>query len=177
MGPLRRGSVRLPGFDYTSPGAYFVTVCTREREFLFGDVVGEEIHPSRIGQIVTHCWDAIPDHFPWVGLDVSVVMPNHIHGILVIKEHGRGVQLNAPTDSVAHPPMGAISPRRYSLGLVIRTFKAAVTTEAKQAQLQVPIWQRGYYEHIIRGQHQLERARAYIATNPQRWELDKENSS
>ena len=186
MGPRRRRSVRLPGFDYSSPGAYFVTVCTRDRACVFGEVINEAVEPSLLGQRTIPCWEAIPDHFPHVELDAWILMPNHIHGILILKEGDRrGVQhlpwravpgLNAPTPQVENPRMGSISPQAHSLPVVIRTFKAAVTTEAKRAQLKVPIWQRGYYEHVIRGDAQLAKARRYVSTNPTRWLLDRENS-
>jgi putative transposase len=189
MGPVRRRSVRLPDFDYASPGAFFVTVCTRDRACTLGEVVNEAVEPSPLGQRTVSCWERIPAHFPFVDLDAWVLMPNHLHGILVLHQTaGRGVQpwhrppgqvLNAPTEpSPFHtetPEMGLISPRPNSLAVIIRTFKGGVTTEARHFGLGNAVWQRGFYEHVIRGEAELSRARDYIVSNPIRWAMDREN--
>jgi REP element-mobilizing transposase RayT len=141
------------------------------------------------------CWRAIAQHAPRVTLDEWVVMPNHIHGIIVINEvgnddRGRGVQLNAPTAigeeaSVANNDSGdrypdnvfsQISPRRNTLGVMMRTYKAAVTTAAHRTDVE-PIfaWQRGFYDHIIRGERELDAIRRYIRDNPLKWALDRDN--
>lgn len=127
----------MQGYNYASAGAYFVTVCVRDRKCLFGNVVDGEIQFSDIGRIASRCWDEIPNHFPYVELDEYVVMPNHVHGIIVIKEHancgdvhGRDVQLNVPTigNDVKDYKTSVISPKRGSLSVIVRTYKAAVTT-------------------------------------------------
>jgi putative transposase len=162
-----RRSVRLRGYDYAQPGAYFVTISTRNRMLFFDD---EEIR-----NIAERCWLQIPDHFPAVELDEWVIMPNHLHGIIVI---GRGVQLNAPTGGTARnpeDPFSAMSPRPHSLAVVIRTYKAAVTTLCRRAGIAEFCWQRNYYEHIIRDEGELNDTRQYIIDNPIRWATDEEN--
>jgi REP element-mobilizing transposase RayT len=185
-----RRSTRLPAFDYASTGAYFVTVCCKERECLFGDVVdGETLH-SEAGRIATACWSEIPRHFPGVVLDAFVVMPNHVHGVIVLTHRARnecrGVQLNAPTsgttdgtaDGIAAPVAGpaSISPTD-GLPVIVRTFKAAVTTACRRAGLANDVWQRGYYDHVVRGDDDLDRIRRYIEENPARWASDEDNPS
>ena len=152
-----RRSIRLRGYDYAQPGAYFVTICTRNKELFFED--------DGIRIIAERCWLAIPKHFPYVQLDAWVVMPNHVHGVLWIVR--RGVQLNAPTRG--------ISPRRGTLSVVVRTYKAAVTTQCRRDGYGYFGWQRNYYEHIVRNEEELNRIREYIFNNPLRWHLDREN--
>jgi REP element-mobilizing transposase RayT len=168
-----RRSLRVAGHDYTS-GAYFVTLCTHGRRCIFGEVIDDEVVLSAQGRTADQFWSAIPSHFPYVVLDSWVVMPSHLHGILSLTENRRGVQLNAPTE-LRPERMSQISPHCGSLGVIVRTFKAAVTTKARSAGWSNPIWQRGYYEHVIRSEVQLDRARRYVITNPVRWALDEEN--
>ncbi len=186
--PLRhhRRSIRLKGYDYSQAGAYFVTIVTHDRECAFGEVVECEMRLNEIGQVASECWVAMPTHHSNIELDEFVVMPNHIHGIILIVADGhgdarRGVQLNAPTDYKptrnADNRMSVISPYRGTLSVVIRTFKAAVTTAAREINRQGFAWQRNYHEHIIRNDRDLERIRAYILNNPPNWHADAENPS
>jgi REP element-mobilizing transposase RayT len=146
-----------------------VTVCTRDRECLLGEVLEDHVDLSPLGAIVAESWRWLSAQYAYVVLDQWVLMPNHLHGILMIRGDcyptGRGGSRAAPTAIVRKP-----------LGELIGAFKTVSTKRINLALKSPgrPIWQRGYYEHIIRGQHQLERARAYIATNPQRWSLDEE---
>ncbi len=163
----RRRSIRLPGYDYAQPGAYFVTICTRNRSCVLGTIREGEMALSKAGAFVTTCWAAIPNHFPDVTLDEFVVMPNHLHGILVIA--GRGTPWRAPTEAFGRPAPG-------SLPTVIRAFKSSVTRnliryEGRKGSL----WQRGYYERVIRDEEELSRLRQYIAENPMKWDEDADN--
>lgn len=178
-----RRSLRLPGHNYASPGAYYVTICTHDRSCLFGDVIDREVHLSRWGEIAQGCWAAIPDHAPTVSLDVFVVMPNHVHGIIVIdvttvKSHSLPpirAQHAAPLPLL---PPGSPSLRIEvvpgSLGAIVRSYKAAVTRQIKaQDRPDGPIWQRNYYEHVVRDQSDLDRIHAYIDANPACWQDDQ----
>lgn len=178
----RRRSIRLPGYDYTRPAAYFVTVCTRNRECLFGDVVDGEMRLNELGETVRACWHEIPDHFPHVGLDEFVIMPNHVHGILVIVEtnvvgarhvgarHAVPLRQTQRTEQFGKPLAGSIP-------TIIRSFKSAVTKRINDLRgtAGITVWQRNYYEHVIRDEESLNRIRQYIIENPRRWHLDREN--
>ena len=177
----RRRSIRLPGYDYSQPGAYFVTVCTRNRECVFWETTKGAVCLSALGEIAAGCLADLPSHFQDVELDKWVVMPNHIHAILVLACSGRGVQLNAPTAStgLAHdrrgPTLPSLSPGKGTFAVVVRTYKAAVTTLARRNHLADAVWQRNYYEHVIRTEAELQAIREYIAQNPLAWEHDEEN--
>jgi len=167
-----RHSVRLRGFDYRSVGAYFVTLNALRRACLFGDIVDDKMVLNHIGQIVETCWRAIPDHFARVLLDAFVIMPNHIHGILLKKGARRGTACRAPTERFGRPVPGSIP-------TVVRSFKSAATRETnrEKGSSGAPFWQRGYYEHVVRDDEELNRIRRYIEENPLRWALDQENTA
>lgn len=156
-----RRSIRLRGYDYTVQGAYYVTICIHGRQCLLGDVVGGAVRLSDYGRIVTACWDAIPDHFSGVELDAFVVMPDHVHGIVVIAT-------DPPAPATGGQPTG---PPKRSLGAIVGSFKAAAARQINQLRgtAGAPFWQRNYYEHIVRDSADLDRIRAYIECNPARW--------
>jgi REP element-mobilizing transposase RayT len=229
FGPRKRNrrSIRLRGYDYGRPGAYFVTICVQGREFLFGRVVDGQMRLNAAGDMVWRWWHALPEKYPTVRTDAAVVMPNHFHGIIVIdgqsaeegQPHGvapttadpvgatqggrpqadggvadgvgatqggrpqadggvadewgpgqpRGV---APTEGDAHP----------TLGQIVGWFKTMTTNEyirgvRERGWPPFPgkVWQRNYYEHIVRNRQALERIRTYVETNPERWAWDREN--
>jgi REP element-mobilizing transposase RayT len=165
-----RSSVRLKGYDYSRAGAYFITVCAKDRVCLFGDMVGEEMRLNAAGLAAEQCWVAIPEHFPFVELDEFVVMPNHVHGIVFLT--------NAPTTrNVSVSRMAKITPKSGSLSVVVRSFKSAITKRINELRASpgVPVWQYNYYEHIIRDEESLDRIRQYIADNPAQWAMDHEN--
>lgn len=173
-----RRSIRLKGYDYSQSGAYFLTIRTKKVESFFGNVVHGEMRLSPIGKTAEHFWLEIPEHFPYAELDEFKVMPNHVHGIILIwgdenqkAAIGRGVQLNTPTKNY----FSSISPKKKTLSVIVRTYKAAVTTWCRMNGFKNFKWQQNYFEHIIRNEKSLNRIRAYIATNVQRWELDREN--
>ncbi len=134
-----RRSLRLSGYDYSQEGAYFVTICTRDRAPLFDNEANR--------QIAEQCWLSIPDHFPMVQLDEWVVMPNHVHGILTLVDDGRGTACRAPTPA----PERFGQPTPSSLPTIVRSFKSAVTKRVNLLQRTpgAPVWQRNYFEHVI----------------------------
>ena len=184
-----RRSIRLQGYDYSQAGAYFVTVCTQNRECLFGEIVNGEMLLNDAGIMVQSVWDEIPVHYPGIDVDASIVMPNHIHGIVVIvgaAPCGRpGFDCTAPCgrpglaysqDGQARGP----APTGLSLPDVVHRFKTMTTKRyadgVKQngwSMFPGKLWQRNYWEHIVRNEPELNRIREYIHTNPAQWELDK----
>jgi REP element-mobilizing transposase RayT len=221
----RRRSIRLKGYDYSLPGMYFVTICTAGREILFGDVRNGQVQNNDAGCIVQTVWDELPDHYPGLEIDAFVVMPNHVHGILILYPMvGAGLVRAglkpAPTDG--NPGVAGAGLVRAGLkpaptdgnpgvagaGLVragfvragfvragfvraglkpaptelhpvteivrgFKTFSARRINDLRQ--MRVPVWQRNYYEHIIRNGQSLQRIRQYIGENPARWQFDREN--
>lgn len=153
-----RKALRLGDYDYTY-GWFFVTICARDRAPLFGAIRDAVLAPTEVGRIVTDTWAAIPAHFPHVALDAFVLMPNHLHGIVCFDDARFSVTRPSPVSTGA-------------LGTVIRSFKAAATRAARSPRA---LWQRGYYEHVIRNEEGLNAIRAYIAENPARWATDREN--
>lgn len=167
-----RRSIRLSGYDYTRAGAYFVTICTWGRACLFGNVIDETMQLNDVGRAVLMCWEQIPRHFPRVELDEFVVMPNHVHGILVLAvDTDRGTACRAPTMERFGKPVAR------SLPTIVRSFKSAASKRVNElvGVSGAPIWQRNYHEHIIRNEQALNAIRQYIQDNPSQWALDGEN--
>jgi putative transposase len=173
----QRHSIRLKGYDYAQPGAYFVTISTHQGEPLFGEVVDGAMRANECGEIVRACWDAIPMHFPDVETDAFVVMPNHVHGVIII----RGGSMQA-----THACTGAACCARTterpnvapgSLGAVVRSFKSACTKRinALRGTPGAAVWHRNYYERVIRNERELNAICEYILNNPARWAEDEEN--
>ena len=158
-----RRSTRLQGYDYSQAGAYFVTVCAKDRVCLFGDISDGRMRLNDWGRIVEVAWFDLPNHYANVGLGAFVVMPNHVHGIVIIV--GAGLK-PAPTEKPA--------PVLSEIVRGFKTFSARRINERRRTP-GVPVWQRNYYEHIIRGEESLRRIEQYIVENPVRWALDREN--
>ena len=185
-----RKSVRLKGYDYTEPNAYFVTVCTHYKRCIFGEVVHHEMALNAYGHVAHECWQGIPNHFPVVELDAFQAMPNHVHGIIAITSRPGGADSLPPTEAArpgecARPVQGTrctararpCGPARKSLGAIVGSFKSAVTKRINQLR-RAPgthVWQTNYHEHIIRNEREFTRIRDYIINNPASWELDREN--
>jgi REP element-mobilizing transposase RayT len=174
-------STRLRGWDYRNPGYYFVTICTKNREPYFGQIVqGKEMHLSSMGEIAAQCWREIPKHHANVDLDEFMIMPNHTHGIIIICNPVVAAETLHAT-SLLPPPgeskMSEISPKAGSLGAIIRSYKSAVTRLCGLQGFSEFAWQTRYHDHIIRNENSLFRIRQYIGNNPAKWELDKENPS
>lgn len=171
MGSPRRRSTRLPGYDYSQAGAYFVTICTQDSICCLGEVIGGDFHASQVGELVIRSWEWLPSRYPYVELDAWALMPNHMHGVLVLCDEPlssirRGGSLAAPTPSGRKP-----------LGQLMGAFKTVSTKEVNRVRRShgAPLWQRGFYEHIIRSEKDLARIRDYIINNPAQWSPDREN--
>jgi REP element-mobilizing transposase RayT len=184
-----RRSIRLRGYDYSQLGAYFVTICVQDRECLFGEVVEEEMRLNDAGRMVQDVWNDLPRYYPGVALDAFVVMPNHIHGIIILVGAGPCACPDAGQPIVgagprACPDAGQPQGVARTLGLpdVVHRFKTMTTkryTDGVKRFGWLPfrgrLWQRNYYEHIIRNEESLYRIREYILTNPMRWMMDCQN--
>ena len=174
----RRKSIRLQGYDYSQAGAYFITVCTHNRVPLFGEIVDGVMVLNSAGQIVEKCWCAIPEHFPQVTLDEFVVMPNHVHGIITVGANNHLPQHYLPLPSDETPIQSNEPPRPLqhgtsrTIGSMVRGFKIGVTRWFRANTDIHAVWQRNYYEHIIRNEDAYLKIAEYIQTNPQRWETD-----
>ena len=177
----RRKHLRLPGYDYSAEGAYFVTIVCHDRHPYFGKVVDKDMELGPIGIAADICWKELPLHFSNVRIDVHQVMPEHFHGILFLDGSKRVsgiltidsgiVQLNNATVSKQNATdqsqfFSRISPKRGTLGVTIRTFKAAVTTWCRSNGYPEFGWQSLYYDRIIRNNEEVDRIRQYIRMNP-----------
>jgi REP element-mobilizing transposase RayT len=190
QGRHHRRSIRVKGFDYSSEGAYYVTIVTYHRDCLFGKIEKEEMILYDYGKIADECWRAIPNHFPFVELGAYVVMPNHVHGIILIINDDRADAIASARRGTIYrdnevPHVGArhASPLRKqprgvlpnSLGAIIGSFKSAVTKRIGRELNATGIWQRNYYEHIIRDEKDLQNKTDYIEANPSLWDEDENN--
>ncbi|MFI5252015.1 MAG: transposase [Bacteroidota bacterium] len=197
-----RRSIRLKGYDYSQEGGYFITICTHHKNDFFGTIENSEMRYSPIGKIAGKFWNNISKYNNEIELDEFIVMPNHVHGI-IIKLHdagldGRGVlhtidfndrkinllkippannppnALNAPF-TAEEKTSSYISPNKDSLAVLVRTYKMAVTKWCRKNGHEDFAWQRNYHEHIIRGEKDLRAIRNYIIQNPLKWALDENN--
>lgn len=167
-------SIRLKEYDYSAAGFYFVTICASERKCILGSFREDHIELNKLGETARECWLAIPRHFARVKLHEFMIMPNHVHGIVEIVVVGA---LHAApllgTDSDARNP-AFVKPG--SLGVMIRSYKAAVTRDARrELGWKGEVWQRNYFERVLRDGKEIADAGRYIAENPRMWELDREN--
>ena len=189
--PYRR-SVRLQSYDYSHTGAYFVTICTEEKRCRFGAIVNGESQLNNLGQIARQMWLTLPKRFHDVTLDQYVVMPNHVHGILIPtptdyythadsyapkvperfqtrKTKDAGAINLAPTRLVGQAGAINLAP---TLGEVVRTFKALVTYHIRKSGIPDFAWQRGFHESVLKNEKHLAYVRQYILDNPSRWTED-----
>lgn len=174
-------STRIPSWDYGSDGYYFVTICTKDKVCYFGDVVDGEMRLSKIGWIVATEWQKTPEIRPGVFLDFWIIMPNHIHGIIIIQNENIIETPIVETPSLASlrndiPYKNEFGPQNRNLSSIIRGFKSSVT---KQIRIKYPNlnfqWQERFYDRIIRDERALDRIRTYISSNPSKWQEDLEN--
>jgi REP element-mobilizing transposase RayT len=173
---FKRRSIRLKGWDYRSLGLYFVTICTQNRECLLGRISKGELELNEAGHIVARCWEDIPIHFPHAELDEFVVMPNHVHGIIAISR-SVGAYNHTPRPMEMHndPPNLLMRSPCKTIGSMIRGFKIGCSKcSGKNTELSI-VWQRNYFEHIIRNEAELSHTRQYIRDNPATWFEDDEN--
>lgn len=168
-GKYKIDSTRLQSWDYSWPGWYYVTIVVKNRDNAFGSVVRQRIELSPLGVIAEGFWNDIPQHHDGIALDYSVVMPNHVHGIVILEGLKREDKSgDLPWKVSTSYQFSRISPARGSLSVVIRSFKAAVTKWAHENGLSGFQWQSRFYDHIIRDEKDLHRIREYIAGNPLR---------
>ena len=178
-----RRSIRLHGYDYARNGAYFVTICVKGRECLFGGIVNGEMEMNEAGLVVEAACLALPERFPQIQIDEFAVMPNHFHGIVIIADVV-GALLAAPQNETqtgfkgtkGAASMGAAS-SAPTLGMIIRVFKSisAIGVNGVLGRHGMRLWQRNYYERVIRSDNEMDRARQYIRDNPMKWDQDREN--
>ncbi|MBL8063495.1 MAG: transposase [Anaerolineales bacterium] len=186
-----RRSIRLKGYDYSRAGAYFVTIVAWQREMLFGDVVDGTMNLNRHGHIIHDAWFDLKNHYRHVELGEFVIMPNHVHGIIVLTDDGSrgGPSLSGGTNlpDMMHAGMNNlpinqtrpyVKPQpRHGLPEIIRAFKSFSAKRINRLRCKdgIPVWQRNYYEHIIRNECEMDNITKYIQTNPLRWNDDDEN--
>lgn len=167
-----RKSIRLSGYDYTQMGAYFITICTEDRCPLFGKINNGQMLLNPFGQIAQQCWFEIPNHFPHADVGEFVVMPDHIHGVIFITDDsGIGSRVGAKNFSPLQRPTGTSK----TIGSIVRGFKIGVTKQIN-AIYQTPgakIWQRNYWERVIRDEQELARIEKYIRENPMQEHLNR----
>jgi putative transposase len=164
----RRRSLRLQGYDYAQAGAYFLTICTQNRKCMFGNVEQGRMRLNDAGELAVATWSNMSERFPEIDLDMFVVMPNHLHAIIVLSDTGSAV--------------GAAISSAPTIGDVVGAFKSSFTVQfidgvkkKRWPAFDRRVWQRNYYEHIIRDERDLDRVRRYIDENPAAWEFDQEN--
>lgn len=189
-----RHSIRLQEYDYSQNGAYFVTLCAFQLECLFGEItvpVGAGSKPAlsnptlskpaqedapagmelnEFGRLLDFTWHDLPNHNRNICLDLFVIMPNHIHGIIVIENDRTGLENRAGLDRAGLEPAPTLSE-------IVRQFKTFSSKRINQLRNNAgsPVWQRNYYERVIRNEQELDRTRNYVVNNPMKWALDKEN--
>lgn len=189
MESYRRRSIRLKGFDYSQTGYYFVTICTRERECLLGEIADYKIKLNEMGKMAERTWHEIPIHFPNFVMDQCMIMPNHLHGIIRIlgenqnKDAAKGGGLMNQTPTLQRSSDGDSNSDQWimmkdpalTLGKIIRFLKAR-STQAIRKNMGISFyWQRNYFEHIVRDKSELFRIREYIRENPANWSADEDN--
>jgi REP element-mobilizing transposase RayT len=165
--PNRR-SIRLKDYDYSQPGEYFLTICTNNHECIFGNIIHEEMKLSTEGTIAQRCWEEIPKHFSNVQLDEYIIMPNHIHGILILTESMVGTRHAVSLrEQFAKPIIGSVP-------TIVRSFKSAATKRIHEIRNtpSLPVWQGRFFERIIRNDKELYNIREYIFNNITKWALD-----
>jgi len=168
--PHRR-SVRLKSYDYTEAAAYFITICTHAKGAVFGRIDEGRMQMNECGRIADQRWRTLPDHHLNCELDYYVVMPNHVHGILVLHKDWTGTAGRAPTPEAFGRPVSR------SIPTIVRSYKSSVSRHIGRCRQQKtrPLWQRGYYEHVIRHERELAAIRRYVHENPLQWHIDHEN--
>lgn len=153
--------IRLKGYDYSQRGCYFVTICAHQKRNLFGAIPGRTVEPNAFGRIVIETWHDLPNHYADVHLDSFVLMPNHVHGILVL----------------TRPAWAGLKPAPTKLSEVVRALKTFSAKRVNRARDTIgqPVWQRNYFERIIRSPREHDAIRRYISENPLRWAFDRDN--
>jgi putative transposase len=167
-----RRSIRLEEYDHSQQGAYFVTVCTRHRQCTFGEVIRDDVLLSDLGRIAQSTWEKLPEYYDHVELDAFVAMPNHVHGIIVLEGEPPNTEANDKRAGRGPAPT-----RRHALPEIVRAFKSLSSRAVNKLRRRtgVPLWQRNYYERVIRNEKEWDALRGYIFDNPANWAADAEN--
>jgi len=163
-----RQAIRLKNYDYSQAGAYFITICTKQKQCIFGDIKNGQMRFNHLGSIADQYWQEIPQHFPNITLDVYVIMPNHLHGILWIIESSQNANKNRKFGNIVST----------SISSVIRSYKAIITKKINKicdSQGVASVWQGRYHEKIISDEQTLQNTRNYIINNPLNWDRDQDN--
>lgn len=174
----QRKRQRLRGFDYAADGAYFITICVQDRACVFGDIRDDTMILNSAGQIVRQCWQDLPHHYSHCVLDAYCVMPNHVHGIVMIAANGRvGNGLKpfptAMLTTTMHDPFPTVAAKHHGLSEIIRGFKTFSSRRINASDADVSFrWQKSFHDRIIRHEDELQRIREYIVCNPQNWNTD-----
>jgi putative transposase len=186
-----RKSIRLKGYDYSQAGSYFITICVKDRECLFGEIMNGKMILNESGKIAGECWLEIPEHFPNVVLHEHIIMPNHIHGIIELKRVD-AIQDQFPnnvgTRHVVSLPDNSDIPVRTShvmsqqnqfskpvpgsISVIIQQYKSSVTRLINKDKISYFLWQSRFYEHIIRNEQSYDKISEYIINNPYNWNKD-----
>jgi REP element-mobilizing transposase RayT len=171
----KRRSIRLKWYDYSQNGAYFITICTQKRACLLGEIQSNTMILNEMGTIVSDTWYDLPNHNSHVLLDEFVIMPNHIHGIVMMANNTHQLSVGAGSE----PPSseGRPAPTRHGLSEIVRQLKTFSSTRINKLRNSpgIPVWQRNYYEHVIRNEKSLHAIREYIRYNSLNWISDKDN--
>ena len=175
----RTETTRLKGWNYASAGYYFVTICEKNRNCVFGDICDDTLAFTPLGKVAIECWMEIPQHFPFVELDAFCIMPNHIHGIIVINTHDSVPAVetqNVETQdfaSLRNDGLGnKFGPQSKNLASIVRGFKIGVTKYSRENGILFQ-WQPRYFDRVIRDEQELFAVRDYIRNNPLEWALDE----
>jgi len=173
-----RQSIRLHGYDYSRKGAYFITICAKNRQCLFGKITNDKMVLNKYGKIVQDEWMESSRIRKEIKLDYFIVMPNHIHGIIFITNQNPSSRSTETNDvgATGRSPLPR-GPKPKSLGSFVAGFKSIITKRINEFR-KIPgssVWQRNYYDHIIRNENELHQTREYIVNNPAKWEYDREN--
>lgn len=174
-------TARLRNWDYSFPGCYFVTICTENRKCWFGKIVNDHFVSFRIGRIALAHWQAIPTHYSHVKLDEFVVMPNHVHGILIIiieiieGKHVHSPGLGRPGHVLKAENLSEAVPKKGSLSAILRSYKSGVSRASRMSGFTSFAWQERFYDQILRSNASVNAVRDYIINNPRNWARDAEN--
>jgi REP element-mobilizing transposase RayT len=165
--------MRLKKHDYSSTGWYFVTICSEKRQCIFGKIIKDKMKLNRVGRLINECWLKIPKTFTKVDLDIHQVMPNHLHGILILKGVVNYIGVSSDSTSVGKPK---------TVGDIVGIYKSLTTNKyiekvkyGNWSPFNQRLWQKDYYDRVIRNENSLDRIRSYIKSNPKNWDADRNN--
>ncbi len=171
-----RKNIRLPNYDYSQAGYYFVAICTKDRMNYFGEIINGEMELNDAGEIVEKCIKEIPEHFPYSDVDYYCIMPNHIHAIIIISDTSIGNTYVGNTHACSLPSVCTEPRDKQLLPIIVGSFKSAASKLIHRLEGNLFFkWQKSYYEHVIRNEKELFEIRKYIELNPLNWELDEDN--